>query len=84
MNSSMFGGEIVMKYKRDKEVSSCKWFNTYSSHSMSLEIVTLGNARKRIVRYQMTLTSRFVKVLQNIKSLIERTVSNISRRIYII
>jgi len=46
MNNSMFGGEIVMRYKRDKEVSAGS-VNTYSSLSMSLEIVILGNARKR-------------------------------------
>jgi len=35
-----------MRYKRDKEVSAGS-VNTYSSLSMSLEIVILGNARKR-------------------------------------
>lgn len=61
-----------MKYKRDKEVSSgCVM--AYYSPSMSLEIVTLGNARKRISLSDEN-DSRFVKVLQNIKSLIEKTV----------
>jgi hypothetical protein len=76
MNLSSFGGQITMKYRRDKEVSHLISLLT-ASLSMSLAIVILVNARKRLSHLCKT-DARFVKVLVNIKRLIEKTVDSLS------
>jgi hypothetical protein len=75
MNVSNFDGQITMKYNRDKEVHSA--VDIISLISQSFYIVGDCDSGKCEQAYIKVPGSdiRFVKVLANIKSMIERTVS---------